>query len=212
MRQRRKRKFFVMSFDYMKSGPPGLALLNLEVLAPGEDGLFAPPDRRGFPNYPEPPRFLFDRKFGRPPRDLDLFHDYSLVSDRTKAVFQSIDPGAFAFVRCDVTVRQGVTVKGKYNGPGYWLCDVVRILDALDETKSRLKVRRRGEPDYGYRGEKFYEIASAAELVFKQDVIGEFHAFRMAHRVTTVICDDVLKDACRAAGLTGIRFEDASKL
>jgi hypothetical protein len=196
-----------MSFDYTSGGRPGLRLENLEVLAPGEKVLRTPAGRRGFPHYPVPPRFRFDRKLGRTPRDLELFNAYSLISDRTKIVFQAIDPGAFAFVRCEVTVPQG-----NYDGPNYWLCDVVRILDALDETRSRVKIRRRGESDYIYRGEKFYDVSGTAELVFKQDVIGDFHVFMMPHLGSTVICDDVLKDACKVAGLRGIKFRDASKL
>ncbi len=201
-----KRKFYHMTFNY-RGGPPGLRLQNRDVLAPDDKVLHAPPGRRGFPNYPEPPRFLFDRKLGRTPRDLELFNAYSLASDRTKIVFQAIDPDAFVFVRCEVTVPQG-----KYDGPSYWLCDVVRVLDALDETRSRLTIERRGQPDYSYAGEKHYSIAGATELVFKQDAIGNAHVFRMAYGQRTVICDDVLRDACRAAGLTGIRFRDASRL
>jgi hypothetical protein len=160
-----------------------------------------------FPNYPEPPLFLFDRKLGRIPRDLELFNAYSLVSDRMKVVFQAIDPDAFAFVRCELTVP-----RGKYDGPDYWLCDVVRVLDALDEAESRLKIERRGEPDYPYASEKHYSIAGASELAFRKDVIGNAHVFRMAHGEGIVICDDVLKEACRTAGLKGIKFRDALKL
>ncbi|HSQ19251.1 MAG TPA: DUF1629 domain-containing protein [Blastocatellia bacterium] len=205
--RKRKRKLFVMSFDYTRGGRPGLRLQNGEVLAPGDGVLHAPSGRCGFPNYPEPPLFLFDRKLGRIPRDLELFNAYSLVSDRMKVVFQAIDPDAFAFVRCEVIVPQG-----KYDGPDYWLCDVVRVLDALDEAGSRLKIERRGEPDYPYAGEKHYSIAGATKLAFRRDAIGDAHVFRMAHGESIVICDDVLKDACKAAGLKGIKFRDASKL
>ncbi len=86
VRRARKRKFYQMTFNY-GGGPPGLRLRSLDALALSQDVLEAPPGRRGFPNYPEPPRFLFDRKLGRAPRDLELFHDYSLASDRTKMVF-----------------------------------------------------------------------------------------------------------------------------
>lgn len=73
--RKRDRKFFQMSFDDMRGGPPGLVLLNQEVLAPVDGVLRASPNR-GFPDYLEPPRFLFDRRFGRPLIDLELFHDY----------------------------------------------------------------------------------------------------------------------------------------
>jgi hypothetical protein len=201
-----RRKFYHMTYDY-RGGLAGLQLQNREVLEPGQKVLEAPPGRRGFPNYPELPLFLFDRKLGRTPRDVELFNDYSLISDRTKAVFQAIDPNAFAFVRCEVTLPQG-----NYDGPDYWLCDVIRVLDALDETRSRLKIERRGEPGYGYAGEKHYGLVGACELVFREDVIGDAHVFRMAYGEGIVICDDVLKNACKIAGLKGVTFEEASRL
>jgi hypothetical protein len=30
--------------------------------------------------------------------------------------------------------------RGQYDGPKFWLCDVVRVLDALDESQSRLRI------------------------------------------------------------------------
>ena len=83
-RKRRKRKFYDMTFE-RAGGLPGSILQNREVLMPAVRVLKAPVGR-GFPEYPEPPRFLFDKKQGRLPRDLEEFHDYWLVSDRMKSV------------------------------------------------------------------------------------------------------------------------------
>jgi hypothetical protein len=205
-RKPRKRKFYDMSFDYNREGFPGYPLENLEVLAPDERVLRPPSWQRGFPQYPEAPRFLFDKKIGRQPQDLELFHSYWLVSDRTKTVFQTLDPAGFAFVACNVRLPHG-----DYDGPGYWLCDVIRVLDALDETQSRLKIGIRDDKAYRDFGKKYYSMSGGAELAFREDAIGEAHVFRMEYLQAVVICDQVMKDACKGAGLKGIKFRDASK-
>lgn len=202
-----KRKFYVMDFGY-RGGPPAMVLENLDVLAP-KTGVLDPFPGRGFPNYPESPRFVFGGTRDRAPRDLEMYHHYWLVSDRTKAVFESIDPVAFAFVACDIRLA-----KGQYDGPGYWLCDVVRVLDAVDETQSRLDVGIRDDPDYRDFGKKYYWVVvpGGARLAFRDEVIGSAHAFRMAYMEATVICDDILKNACKESGLAGISFRDVLKL
>jgi hypothetical protein len=180
---------------------------NLSCLAPDEKILRTPPGRRGFPNYPEAPRFLFDKKRGLLPKDLELYHEYWLVSDRAKSVFEAVDRAGFTFLACDVRLPHG-----DYDGPPYWLCDVIRVLDALDETRSRLKIRIREEERYIDFGKKYYGKLGDGELVFRDDAVGDAHVFRMMFMEYVAICDQTMKDACRAAGLKGIRFDDASKL
>jgi Protein of unknown function (DUF1629) len=138
-----------------------------------------------------------------------MYHNYWLVPDRTKAVFERVDPAGFAFVACDIRLA-----KGQYEGPGYWLCDVVRVLDALDESQSRLIVGIRDDPAYRTFGQKYYMavVPGGARLVFRDEVIASAHVFRMAYMDATVICDDVLKNACKEAGLAGISFRDVLKL
>ncbi|MCS3726514.1 imm11 family protein [Bradyrhizobium betae] len=202
-----KRKFYVIDFNY-RGGPPAMVLENRHVLAP-DTGVLDPFPRRGFPNYPEPPRFVFGGTRDRAPRDLEMYHHYWLVSDRTKAVFESVDLAGFAFVACDIRLA-----KGQYEGPGYWLCDVVRVLDAVDESQSRLLVGIRDDPNYRDFDKKYYSVVikGGARLVFRDEVIASAHVFRMAYMEATVICDDVLKNACKEAGLAGIGFRDVLKL
>jgi hypothetical protein len=201
-----KPKFYMMGPDY-RLGRAGFVIENIKVLAP-DTGMLESPRGEGFPNYPEPPRFLFDKKIGRAPRDLELSH-YWLISDRMKAVFEAVDHAGFAFTPCDV--RLG---KGRYDGPNYWLCDVLRVLDAVDESQSRLKVGIVEDPKYRNFGMKYYSILveGGAKLVFREEAIGSAHVFRVAHMDATIISDQVLKDACKTAGVGGIRFRDASKL
>ena len=84
-------------------------------------------------------------------------------------------------------------------GPAYWLCDVVRVLDAVDEARSRLRIEYEGEI-------KRYSVLGGADIVFNEDVVGAAHLFRMAHMESAVICDRPIKEACRAASLKGITF------
>ncbi|MGY8683075.1 DUF1629 domain-containing protein [Bradyrhizobium sp. UFLA05-153] len=194
----RKRKFYVVGPDYRVGGKPGFRLEDNSVIPYGVEHL---------PDFAEPPRFVFNKSAGDLPYDLEPCAGFWLISDQTKVVLEAADPNAFSFVLCDVRVPYGV-----WDGPRYWLCEVVRILDALDETRSRLKIGIRDDDRYLDFGKKFYDFSGGAELVFQGDVIGEAHVFRMAHRGSTVICDGVLKDACKSAGLKRIRFRDVSNL
>ncbi|WFU83769.1 DUF1629 domain-containing protein [Bradyrhizobium sp. CIAT3101] len=203
-----KRRFYDMCPNYRLGGRPGFVMENANVLAP-DTGVLESPPGQGFPNYPEPPRFLFDKKIGVAPLDMELFHYYWLVSDRMKVLFEAVDPTGFAFVACDIRVPQG-----HYTGPPYWLCNVVRVLDAVDETRSRLKVGIVDDPMYRDFGLKYYStlVPGGAKLVFRENVVASAHVFRMAHMDATIICDQVLKDACKTAGVKGILFRDASHL
>src|SRR5262249_30262515 len=155
--------------------------------------------RRGFPDLPEPPRLVIGKQRGRPPNDIDQYHGYWLVSERAKTIFESIDPVGFTYVECEAYLANGTS------GPAYWLCDVLRILDAVDETKSRLKI-------YEDQAGKAYSLMGGGSILFKDDVVGSAHVFRPLYYHTAIFCDQQLKDACKAAGLKGIAFEDALKL
>jgi hypothetical protein len=77
---------------------------------------------------------LIDRKLGRALSDFEPYSEYWLVSDRLKQVLQAVDAQGCAFVECDARDAQGTSEQG------YWLFDIVRILDAVDEGASRLTV------------------------------------------------------------------------
>ncbi|MDN5004624.1 imm11 family protein [Bradyrhizobium sp. GCM10027634] len=153
----------------------------------------------------ETPRFLFDKSAARRPRDLAPFFYAWLISDRTKAVFESVDPNGFVFAQCAVRVP-----KGTWDGPPYWLCQVVRVLDALDEGRSRLKIGISDDPRKLDFGQKCYDFFGRTELVFREDLIGDAHMFRMAYHDSWAICDEELKNACKSAGLK-IYFTDVLK-
>jgi hypothetical protein len=172
-----------------------------------EDDSVLPRENYHLPHFVEPPRFVFDKRIGGLPRDLESYYGFWLVSDKTKAVLEAVDPQGVSFALCDMRVPHGT-----YEGPRYWLCDVLRVLDAVDEAHSRLITGIRDDERYRDFGKKFYSFAGGAELVFRETVVGKAHVFRMAYDESVVICDRELRDACKAAGLMGVSFREASKL
>lgn len=77
------------------------------------------------------------------------------------------------------------------------MCDVVRVLEAFDE--STVQEFRSGRKKAGLIGDK--------TLVFNEAAIGDAHIFRTPHS-PNVFCDQVMKDACKAAGMKGVQFYD----
>jgi hypothetical protein len=162
----------------------------------GIGALYPPPGRRGFPDYAEIPRVVIGRRRkGPPPSDIELYHSYWLISDRLKALFESLDPQAFAFQACEVTLRDGLP------GPAHWLCDVVRVLEAFAEPTVRALRENR---------QRFPELKHARALLFDEAAIGEALVFRTPYWMTDVFCDQRVKDACKAAGMKGMRFVDCT--
>ena len=124
-----------------------------------------------------------------------MFGDYWLVSDRLKVLFEALDASAFAFQSCDVLTSRGSA------GPTYWLCDVVRVLEAFDEqTSQRLRQNRL----------KFPSLRTARLLYFDAVAIGKAHIFRNPYWIPDIFCDQFVKDACKRAGIKGLRFVDCT--
>jgi hypothetical protein len=135
-----KRRFHTISWSFFHA-LADFEVENLDVLlrsSPISGALYPPPGRRGFPEYSEKPQVVIGkRRKGPPPSDIELFHSYWLVSERLKSLFESVDPIAFAFEACNVTLRDGS------QGPAYWLCDVIRVLESFGEpTVQELRTNR----------------------------------------------------------------------
>lgn len=192
------RRFYVVGLDFRFQTAAGCKIENLVALAGERKVLFAPPER-GFPPFPEPPRLLIDRSLGRAPTDWELYHDYWLASDRMKTVLETLDAEGVAFVKCETRYPDGSAA------PTYWLCDVLRLLDAVDEQKSHLRIEYPA-PDY-----KVYNLMGRASLIFNEESVGTAKIFRLRFLFPTIICDQSVKDACKQAGLRGISFNDATK-
>jgi hypothetical protein len=176
----------------------GFRLLNGPELF--RDGLlvFAPsPGRRGFRNFPETPVFLADPRLGRIERDFEINGGYWFISDRMKATVEGIDPDAFAFLQCKLQLRDGS------EGPVRWLCDIVRVLDAVDEENSDVEIRTADD------GSRYYRFGGIVR--FRGDAVGSAHIFRFAYREASWACDEEFRRACIQAELTGLVFKDLSK-
>ena len=169
------------------------AVLNggLPLMSPRRNG------PRSFPALSEPPRLIIDRSLGRAPADWELFHDFRLVSARMKGLLEAVDREGVAFLECETQSL------GRKPAPRYWLCDVVRILDAIDEERSRGEILGDGTEN------RRYDITRTSCLAFKEEAVGSAHIFRPRFW-GLIICDQVMKDACRAARIRGISFRDAS--
>ena len=127
-RKPKRRSFLKIDADYNRGGKPGFVLENDDVII---RYLWRTIDPR-YSEFPEKPRFLFDKKLGRPPRDIEGYVRHWLISDKLKVVFEAVDRDAFAFASCDVRLPDGTA------GPHRWLCTVTRVLDALDDDASRV--------------------------------------------------------------------------
>jgi len=195
VRRPKGRRFYKLDNNYRLGGRPGLTLENESTLRSyvGYTGL-----NPRYAAFPEVPRFLFDKRLGRAPRDIEGFSGQWLISNRLKAVFEAVDRDALSFTPCEVRLPDGT------EGPPRWLCTVVRVLDALDEEASRITI---GED----QGQKCYLLKAGMSLVFREETVGAAHMFRMAYFEPVVICDQFVKDNCQQAELKGILFRDVLK-
>lgn len=120
-----------------------------------------------------------------------------MVTERMKAVLEQVDPEAVTFLKCDTKLANGT------DGARHWLCHFPRVLDALDEEKSIIKIKTNDA------GGKVYDLFGRRSLIFNQHAVGQCHVFRMKYFEPLVICDEQLKRTCKEAGITGISFKDA---
>lgn len=200
-------EFYLLMPDMTRRGRGhGVEIVN-------EDALLTPPrliirpEEGGFPPLAQRPRLVLDPKLGDPPQDLEGgMSGYWLVSGRLKKAFTEIDSDAFEFLECDYLLPDGT------EGPTYYLCEVARELDAVDEEASKFRVI----VDEGYPGGKFYDLRGGASLAFQREVVGDSHVFRSPYSGDLVYCDRTFRDAIRGAGIgseretRGLRFKDAA--
>jgi len=195
----KKRKFYAVGYK-IATRVSGFHLLNGDNLFKGGPPTFLPPlGQRGFSDYPERPVFLSDAKLGRLHWDIEEYSGYWLISDRMKSVLQGADPEAFAFLQCDVRTPDGK------DAPVRWFCDVIRVLDALDEGRSAVKI---GTAD---DGSKVYNFGYGASLTFNESVVGNSYIFRMKYSASTIICDEAFKQACKSANVVGLSFQPTAE-
>ena len=198
-------EFFKLRPDVRRGGKGhGVVFENEKVLLT-PPRLILRPEGGGFPPLGETPRLVYHPREGVPPQDLEGgMSGYWLVSERLRQVMEAIDPDAFAFADADYRLPDGS------KGPAYFLCDVVRTVDALDEDISQLTIEVSEEFEAG----KYYDLTGDVRLAFKRDVLEAAHVFRLPFH-GGVFCDRVFKEAVEEAGIvtaggsSGLWFSDA---
>lgn len=165
-----------------------------ELADPGYTGLAPGPHEQGsgFPPFAAPPRIVFSRKGKRPPLDFNLFGRIWLISDRFKLLLEAFDPEAFEFVRTD-TAYDG----GTREGPPFWFCDVIRVLDCLDEERSTILYQE---------NIKWKVYTSIVKAVVRPEAVGAARVFRLRHYGLAVLVDDVFRRMVHANKVTGFNF------
>ncbi|PPT91611.1 hypothetical protein XaraCFBP7407_21550 [Xanthomonas arboricola pv. arracaciae] len=199
-------KFYFL-MPSLESGPElGVVFDNVQKLLVSPR-LILRPNEGGFPPLAEKPRLIYDPSKGVMPKDLEAgFSGYWLISERLHQVFSAIDPEGFSFVECDFRMADGS------EGPRYFLCDVVRVLDALDEENSEVEI----EVSDDFVDKKYYDFTGGAKLAFRKEVTEGSHIFILRYSGDCVFCDHIMRNAVREAGigtngrLNGLWFRDAS--
>ncbi|NNA16267.1 DUF1629 domain-containing protein [Pseudomonas lundensis] len=190
--QPRKGEFFELEPDARRKGKGHGVVFENEQALLTPPRLILLPKTGGFPPLRETPRLVYHPHQGVPPQDLEGgMSGYWLVSERLRQVMETVDPDAFVFADTDYRLSDGS------KGPTYFLCDVVRTLDALDEETSQLNIEISDEFEAG----KYYGLTGDVRLAFKRDVLGSGHVFRLAFH-GGVFCDRVFKEAVEEAGIT----------
>ncbi|MDM7852324.1 imm11 family protein [Pseudochrobactrum kiredjianiae] len=200
-----KGEFFLVDASYLGNGRvSGIEIANEEKLIhPGMNVVSRP---NGIPDqYPERPHLVHVPEKGGMPRDLEELAGIWIVSEPLKQLFEHMAAEAFAFVACDFSLADGSP------GPQYYLGNVLRRIDALDETASRVRIKLDHNNQTG-EDEKLYSLVGGASLVFNHDVLGDAHIFRQDHMGAPPICDRAMFDALSAANFSGVRLRDVADI
>jgi len=114
------------------------------------------------------------------------------------------DAEGFAFAKCAFQLEDGS------EGEPHYLCEVTRILDAIDEDASSVKILD------GYQNGKYYSLSGGGKLSFKATEVAGIHVFMDIHSGSRIYCDRVLRDALIEHGFgtvtnpRGVWIEDAA--
>ncbi|HEX8902713.1 imm11 family protein [Vitreimonas sp.] len=148
----------------------------------------------GFPRDAPRNKIVYRYDAKKPLRDFDVMGFFWVISERAKRLLEPFAVGAIDLVPTDIFVRRdGVDELVGQN----WLCDVVRFEDAVDEAASKLDWWP-NHPQYD----------GMSKLVFKRDLPPELHLFRLWKSPTTILCSEPLRQAIKAAKLTGVRLKN----
>lgn len=145
--------------------------------------------------FSELPRVAFDRwRRNGPLRDAyPMMHHIWLVSDRTKILFERLDPDAFAFAPAEIDYSNF-----DEPGPTFWLCHTVRRLDCVDEEQSFI--------EYYHKPPRLYLSLIKAKM--RPEIVGSAHAFFLERSIGMNIVDDIIVDSVNAKKITGFSIAE----
>jgi len=191
------RRYYQLEIDLSLSRSPWCVRENEAALKKG----FPADSNLPFQGYvfSEHPKISFDRKKRRGPlRDVDrITLGIWLVADRVKMLFEKIDPDGFRFAKVEMDYRNF-----EEPGPGYWFCEIVRMLDCVDEERSKLTY---------YDNVPFKAYRALIDVKMLPEVVGTAHAFRLKKSPLTDVVDDVIANAVKAEKIEGFRFVDIQR-
>lgn len=194
-----RRKYFSLDVDMGLSSAPWLKWVNQTEMLKG----FSTDRTRTLPfkglNISEPPQIAFDRH-GKRGALIDIYPNTLglwFVSDRAKSLLENLDHQAFAFSKTR-TDYSNLPVTGL----DYWLCDIVRVLDCIDEGQSLIRLQE---------DVPFKHYLHLLDVRMRSDVVGSAHAFRLVSGYHIQVVDDVIASAFEAEKITGLRFAPIQK-
>lgn len=176
---------------------------------PGQPG--AEGTRTGLPAMERPPRFQFDLRsdadwlWGRDYPEapivwqdiLNRRRDLWLISDRLMRLLLEIDAAAFDCVRAETTI---LLDEGEREGPAYWLCDLVRVVDAIDLEKSNAWLKEFASGLFSV------EVRTGSEVFRKRD-LGDAQIFHQLNRLGyRTYLTDAAKKRIEQGGFVGVDF------
>jgi cold shock CspA family protein len=193
------RQFYQVGWRYGERQPGRVFLNEEEVCRNSGEAFIRPPSpfQRGFRDYAVKPKFRLGKRFGKTPCDVEPYGDYWIVSDRAKQVFDALAKTDFAYLAVDIEADRDT------EPAVYWFCDIVPVLDALDEARSVVRALMIHKD-----GSKIHDTGKCS-LVFDETIVGQHCIFRMRTSFMTLICNERFMTAVKQAKLTGLSFWDA---
>ena len=126
-------------------------------------------------------------------RDAYIVHPSMwMVTDRLRTLFERIDPEAFVFAPIEVDYSNF-----DETGPRFWLCDVVRFLDCVDEGRSQIKYQE---------GILIKNYLRLIDVTMKPEEVGNAHIFRLKYAALKQIVDDVFVEYMVKENIKGFSF------
>ena len=142
------------------------------------------------------PKIKFDRKVvTRKLRDAYVVHTSMwMVNDRLRELLESIDPEAFVFAPVEMDYSNF-----DEPGPKFWLCDMVRFLDCVDESQS----------DVVYADNvPFKYYLKIKSMVVDEEKVGNAHAFRLKYSPLIQVVDELFVERMKEERIKGFSFKN----